>query len=59
MNYDCQQKDVHIVPVIKCDSLISISKFVEVNYIVIFDKDEVNIYNANNTKFTVTRAVIP
>ncbi len=51
-------KDVHIVPAIKRNSLISIPKFVNANYIAIFDKDKVNIYNANNTKITVTRATI-
>ncbi len=51
-------KDVHIVPAIKRNSLISITKFVDANYTAIFDKDGVNIYNANNTKITVTRAAI-
>ena len=43
-------KDVHIVPGIKRDSLLSIPKFADANYVAIFDKDEVNIYNANKTK---------
>ncbi len=51
-------KDVHIVPAIKRDSLLSMSKFVNANYIAIFDKDEVNIYDANNTVVTVTRVAI-
>jgi hypothetical protein len=51
-------KDVHIVPAIKRDSLLSMSKFVDANNIAIFDKDEVNIYDANNTVVTVTRAAI-
>jgi hypothetical protein len=50
-------KDV-IMPAIKRNSLISIFKCIDANYIAIFDKDEVNIYNANNTKITVTRATI-
>jgi hypothetical protein len=53
-----QAKDVHIVPAIKHILLISIPKFVDTNYIAIFGKDEVNIYNANNTKITVMRATI-
>jgi hypothetical protein len=51
-------KDVHIVSAIKHNSLISIPKFVDANYIAIFDKDEVNIYNTNNTEITVTRVAI-
>jgi hypothetical protein len=51
-------KDVHIVPDIKCDSLLSIPKFVDANYIAIFDKDEVNIYDANKTSIVVSRGAI-
>jgi hypothetical protein len=36
-------KDVHIMPGIERNSLLSIPKFVDTNYIAIFDKDEVNI----------------
>ncbi len=43
------EKDVHIVPVIERNLLISIPKFVDASYIPIFDKNKVNIYNANNT----------
>ncbi len=51
-------RDVHIMPLIKRDSLCSISKFVHANYIAIFDKDKVNIYDANNTEVTVTCSAI-
>ncbi len=51
-------KDMHIVPGIKHDSLLSISKFVDANYIAIFNKDEVNIYNANKTSIVVSRGAI-
>jgi hypothetical protein len=51
-------KDVYILPVIEHNLLISIPKFIKSNYIATFDKDEVNMYNANNTKITVTRAAI-
>ncbi len=51
-------KDVHIVPAVKQDSLISIPKFVDAIYIAIFDKVKVNIYNTNKTKIIVTRAAI-
>jgi hypothetical protein len=47
-------KDVHIMPGIKCNSLLSIPKFVDTNYIEIFDKDEDNIYDANKTIITVS-----
>jgi hypothetical protein len=37
---------------------LSTSKFTAVNYITIFDKEEVNIYDANNTIIAVTRGAI-
>ena len=51
-------KDIHIVPGIERDSLLSIAKFADANYISIFDKDELNIYDANKTQVTVTRGAI-
>ena len=51
-------KDVHIVPGIERDSLLSIPKFADANYIAIFDKDEVNIYDANKTTIVVSRSAI-
>jgi hypothetical protein len=51
-------KDVHIVPGIERDSLLSISKFADANYVTIFDKDEVNIYDANKTTIVVSRGAI-
>ena len=51
-------KDIHIVPGIECDSLLSIAKFADANYIAIFDKDELNIYDANKTKVTISRGAI-
>jgi hypothetical protein len=51
-------KDVHIVPGIKRDSLLSIPKFIDANYVAIFDKDEVNIYNSNKTIITVSCSAI-
>ena len=47
-------KDVHIVPGIERDSLLSIPKFADANYVAIFDKDEVNIYDANKTTIVVS-----
>jgi hypothetical protein len=37
---------------------LSTSKFPDANYITIFDKDAVNIYDANDTTITITRGVI-
>jgi hypothetical protein len=51
-------KDVHIVLGIERGSLLSIPKFVDANYVAIFDKDEVNIYNANKTKIIVSHSAI-
>jgi len=47
-------KDVHIVPGIERDSLLSIPKFANANYIAILDKDEVDIYDANKTTIVVS-----
>jgi hypothetical protein len=51
-------KDVHIVPGIKRNSLLSIPKFADANYVAIFDKDEVNIYDANKTTIIVSSGTI-
>jgi hypothetical protein len=51
-------KDVHIVPGIERDSLLSIPKFVDANYIAIFDKDKVNIYDVNKTSIVVSHGAI-
>jgi hypothetical protein len=50
--------EVHITPNITSNSLMSTSKFADADYITIFDKDEVNIYNSNDVKITVTRGAI-
>ncbi len=51
-------KDVHIMPGIERNSLLSIPKFVNANYVAIFDKDEVNIYNVDRTIITVSCSAI-
>ena len=51
-------RTVDIVPGISTASLISTSKFADANYITIFDEEEVNIYDANNTEITVSRGAI-
>jgi len=49
---------VHIVPTIDKNSLLSIPKFAAAGYITVFDGEEVNIYEAYNTKVIVTREAI-
>ncbi len=51
-------KDVHIVPGIEHDSLLSIPKFINANYIAIFNKDKVNIYDTNKTAIVVSCGTI-
>ena len=43
-------KDVHIIPSIESNSLLSTAKFAEAGYITVFDNEEVNIYDAYDTK---------
>ena len=51
-------KHLHITPSITMNSLLSTNEFAAPNYITIFDKEEVNIYDANNTIIAVTRGAI-
>ncbi len=51
-------KQLHITPGITTNLLLSTSKFAAANYITIFDKEEVNIYDANNTIIAVTQGAI-
>jgi hypothetical protein len=51
-------KDIHIVPGFKRNLLLSMAKFADANYIAIFNKDKLNIYDVNNTKVTVSRSAI-
>jgi hypothetical protein len=48
-------QELHISPGITENSLLSTSKFAAANYITIFDKEEVNVYDANNMIIAVTR----
>ncbi len=43
------QGPAHITPGITKNLLLSIGQFAATNYATIFDKEEVNIYNANDT----------
>ncbi len=51
---------LHITPIITTNLLLSTGQFVTTNYITVFDKEEVNIYDTNdtNTIIAVTRGAI-
>jgi hypothetical protein len=49
---------LHITPGISQHLLLSTGKYADANYITVFDKDTVNVYNANNTVITVTKEAI-
>ena len=48
---------MHILPQVK-DSLLSTSKMVDADYIAVYDKDEVNFYDAKTTKITITEEAV-
>ena len=50
-------RSVHIVPKVK-DFLFSTSKCVEADYITIYDKKEVNYYDAKTTQINVSNAAV-
>jgi len=50
-------RSVHIVPTVK-DSLFSTSKCVEADYIAIYNKKEVNYYDAKTTQINVSNAAV-
>jgi hypothetical protein len=50
--------ELHITPGVSQDSLLSTSKCADANYITVYDKETVNIYDANNTMITVTKGAI-
>ncbi len=51
-------QELHITPSVTKNSLLSTSKFANANYITIFDKEAVNIYDANETTITITRGAM-
>ncbi len=51
-------QELHITPSITENSLLSTSKFAAANYITIFDREEVNIYDVNDTIIAVTKGAI-
>ncbi len=50
--------ELHITLGVSQHSLLSTGKFADANYITVFDKEMVNIYDANDTIFTVSRGAI-
>ena len=49
---------LHITPGVSQHSLLSTGKYADANYITVFDKDTVNVYDANDTINTVTKDAI-
>ncbi len=49
---------LHITPGVSQHSLLSTGKFTDANYIMVFDKEMVNVYDANDTIFTISRGAI-
>ena len=50
-------RSAHIVPKVT-DSLLSTGKFADANYITVYDKNEVNYYDATTTKIVVSEAAV-
>jgi hypothetical protein len=50
--------ELHITPGVSQHLLLSTGKFANANYITVFDKEMVNIYDANDTIFTVSKGAI-
>ena len=46
--------ELHITPGISQNSLMSTAKYANANYITVFEKDRVNVYDAHNTMITVS-----
>jgi hypothetical protein len=49
---------LHITLSVSQHSLLSTGKYADANYITMFDKDTINIYDANDTVITVTKEAI-
>jgi len=57
-NIRAPANELHITPGVSQHSLLSMGKYADANYITVFDKDTVNVYDANDTIITVTRDAI-
>ena len=51
-------RTIDMVPDIKHNSLLSTSKFAEADYITVYDRDEVNIYDAKKTKIVISEDAV-
>ncbi len=51
-------RSVNIVPALVENSLLSTNKFVEADYTVIYNAEEVNFYDARTTKIVISKAAI-
>ena len=52
-----EAKEIHSVPGLK-HRLMSTNKFAEENYVQVFDKEQVNIYDTNDVKIQTTRGAV-
>ena len=50
--------EIHITPGITSNSLLSTSKYAEADYITIFDKEQVNVYDVNDVVISVSRGAV-
>jgi hypothetical protein len=50
-------RSIHIVPQVQ-NSLLSTSKVINADYITIYDKEEVNFYDAKTTKITISEEAV-
>jgi len=57
-NVRAPANELHITPGVNQHSLLSTRKYADANYITVFDKDTVNVYDPNNTIITVTKDAI-
>jgi hypothetical protein len=57
-NIRAPANELHITPGVSQHSLLSTGKYADANYITVFDKDTVNVDDANETIITVTKDAI-
>jgi hypothetical protein len=50
--------EIHITPGITRNSLLSTGKYAEADYITIFDKEQVNVYDVNDVVISVSRGAV-
>jgi hypothetical protein len=57
-NVRAPANELHITPGVSQHLPLSTGKYADANYVTVFDKDTVNVYNANDTVITVTKEAI-